>query len=83
MNLTKNKMRAILEFDFDKDDNRNEFEDAVNGTKWKLFAWQFDQWLRSQTKYASDETHEEYVRALSDARDKFYQMLGEDGLIMD
>ena len=78
-------MKAILEFDFDKEDSddRSHFEDAVNGTKWKLFAWQFDQWLRSQTKYASDETHEEYVKALYEARDKFYEMLREDGLTMD
>jgi hypothetical protein len=78
-------MKAILEFDLDKEDSddRAHFEDAVNGTKWKLFAWQFDQWLRSQTKYASDATHEEYVKALYDARDKFHEMLGEDSLKLD
>ena len=78
-------MKAILEFDFDKEDSddRSEFQDAINGTKWKLFAWQFDQWLRSQTKYASDETPEEYVKALYEARDKFHQMMGEDNLSLD
>ena len=78
-------MKAILEFDFDREDSddRSQFQDAVNGTKWKLFAWQFDQWLRSQTKYASDETPEEYVKALYDARDKFHQMMGEDNLSLD
>lgn len=78
-------MKAILEFDFDKEDSddRSEFQDAINGTKWKLFAWQFDQWLRSQTKYASDKTPEERVKALYDARDKFHQMMGEDNLSLD
>ena len=78
-------MKAILEFDFDREDSddRSQFEDAINGTKWKLFAWQFDQWLRSQTKYASDATPEEYVKALYDVRDKFHQMMGEDNLSLD
>ena len=78
-------MKAILEFDFDKEDSddRSQFEDAVNGTKWKLFAWHFDQWLRSQTKYAPDSQDENYTRALYEARDKFYEMLNEDGLKLD
>jgi hypothetical protein len=78
-------MKAILEFDFDKEDSddRSHFEDAVNGTKWKMFAWQFDQWLRSQTKYASDATPEEYVKALYEARDRFHDMLREDNLSLD
>lgn len=78
-------MKAVLEFDFDKEDSddRSQFQDAINGTKWKLFAWEFDQWLRSQTKYASDATHDEYLKALHEARDKFHQMLGEDNLSLD
>ena len=33
-------MKAILEFDFDKEgsDDRNEFNDAVNGWKWKMIS---------------------------------------------
>lgn len=78
-------MKAILEFDFDKEDSddRSHFEDAVNGTKWKMFAWHYDQWLRSQTKYASDSVHDEYLKALYDARDHFHQMLSEDNLNLD
>lgn len=78
-------MKAILEFDFDKEDSddRSYFEDAVNGTKWKLFAWEFDQWLRSQTKYAPDSQSGEYTNALYVAREKFYEMLNESSLKLD
>ena len=78
-------MKAILEFDFDKEDSddRSYFEDAVNGTKWKLFAWEFDQWLRSQTKYATEIQDENYTKALYDTRDKLHEMLNESTLKLD
>lgn len=78
-------MKAILEFDFDKEnsDDRSQFEDAINGSKFKTFAWEFDQWLRSQTKYASDNTPEEYTKALYNARDKFHELLGENNLSLN
>ena len=78
-------MKAILEFDFDKEDSddRSHFEDAINGTKWKLFAWQFDQWLRKKTKYASDSVHDEYLKALDEARENFHEMLRENNLDLD
>ena len=78
-------MKAILEFDFDKEDSddRSHFEDAVNGTKWKMFAWHYDQWLRKETKYASDSVHDEYLKALYEAREKFHEMLREDNLDLD
>ena len=57
-------MKAKLEFDlndFDNDD-RSSFEDAINGTKWRLAMWELDQWLRSQYKYMSDEDYKEQCR---------------------
>lgn len=74
-------MKAILEFNLP--DDQIEFDDAVNGGKWKVFAWEFDQWLRSQTKYAPDSQSGEYTNALYVAREKFHEMLNEDGLKLD
>lgn len=78
-------MKATLEFDFDDvdKDDRAEFEAAINGVKFQSFAWQFDQWLRSQTKYAPDSQDENYTKALYDARDKFHEMLTESNLKLD
>ena len=74
-------MKAILEFNLP--DDQIEFDDAVNGNKWKVFAWEFDQWLRSQTKYAPDSQSGEYTNALYEAREKFYEMLNESTLKLD
>lgn len=74
-------MKAILEFNLPED--QEEFTNATKGGDWKLFAWNFDQWLRSQTKYAPDSQDENYTRALYEARDKFHEMLGEDNLSID
>jgi hypothetical protein len=78
-------MRAILEFDFDKEDSddRSHFEDAVNGTKWKLAMWELDQWLRKNTKYAPDSQSNDTYQALQDCRDELHRILNEDNLSMD
>jgi hypothetical protein len=78
-------MKAILEFDFDKEDSddRSNFDDAINGSKWKLLAWQLDQHLRTKTKYASDEDSPEAIEALYNLRDHFHNMLAESNLSLD
>lgn len=77
-------MKAILEFNFNEDnDDRSEFQDAINGTKWKMAMWELDQHLRAETKYAPDTMHEEYYNALQATRDKLHQILNEDNLNLD
>jgi hypothetical protein len=79
-------MKATLEFDlndFDNDD-RSSFEDAVNGTKWRLAMWELDQWLRSQYKYMSDEDYKEGAyEAYEKSREKLYEIINNDGLKLD
>jgi hypothetical protein len=79
-------MKAILEFDlndFENDDPSN-FEDAVNGTKWKLAMWSLDQWLRAQCKYMPDnEYSKEAYEAYEKSREQLYQILNESGLKLD
>ena len=73
-------MKATLEFDFEKDDyDRNRFEDAVNGTKWKSSINELDNWLREQIKYnpnISEETHE----AFDQCREKIREIVRENDL---
>ena len=79
-------MKATLEFDlndFDNDD-RSSFQDAVNGTKWKLAMWELDQWLRAQYKYMPDEEYKEGAyEAYEKSREKLYEILNEEGLKLD
>lgn len=78
-------MKAILKFDLGKEDSddRSEFEDAVNGTKWRLAMWELDQWLRNQTKYASDDMSDDTYKALQDCRDKLHEILNDNILNLD
>ena len=78
-------MKATLEFDFDKEDSddRLHFQDAIDGSKWKFAMWKLDQYLRTNTKYASDSVSEEAVKALYDARDELYRIINEQNLTLD
>jgi hypothetical protein len=74
-------MKAVLEFNLP--DDQPEFSLAVNASKWYSLAWELDQHLRAQTKYAPDTMHDEYYNALKDTRKKLYELLNEDGISFD
>lgn len=78
-------MKAILEFNFDADnDDRMEFQDAVDGKKWKMAMWELDQWLRAQYKYMSDEEYsKDKYEAYERSREELYRILNEEGLRLD
>ena len=78
-------MKAILEFDLNdyENDDKSRFEDAVNGTKWKLAMWELDQWLRSQYKYMPDGAPEGAYDAYYKSREKLHEILNEDSLKLD
>jgi len=77
-------MEAILKFNFDEEnDDKSRFEDAVNGTKWKLAMWELDQWLRSQYKYMPENAPEGAYDAYFKSREKLFEILNEDGLKLD
>jgi hypothetical protein len=73
-------MKAILEFNLDEE--RHQFEDAVDGWKWKCIVIELDNELRTRTKYASDDTPDEVVDALIKMRDFLRESLNEEGLIL-
>lgn len=78
-------MKAILEFNFDaENDDRIEFQDAIDGKKWKAAMWELDQWLRAQYKYMSDEEYsEDKYEAYERSREELYRILNEEGLRLD
>ena len=73
-------MKAILEFNLTEE--QEQFEDAVNGWKWSHAMWTLDQFLRAKTKYASDDAHEESIKAFEEARDELHRILNEENLEM-
>ena len=73
-------MKAIIEFNLDEE--RHQFEDAIDGWKWKCVVSELDNELRTRTKYASDDTPDEVVDALIKMRDFLRESLNEEGLIL-
>jgi len=78
-------MKAILEFDFDKEgsDDRNEFNDAVNGWRWKMVAWQLDNWLRGEIKHASDDMSDDTYKAFEKCREKLREFMNDENLTLE
>ena len=68
---------------FDLNEDRADFELAVNAHKWYAVAWDLDQELRRRTKYASDDDSSEVVEALYKLRDDFREIMNNNGVSFD
>lgn len=71
-------MKAILEFDLP--DDKEEYDNSINGAKWRIVVEDLDNWLRTNTKYASDEVPTQYLKGLEDVRDKIREITFDNGL---
>ena len=69
-------MKAILIFNLPKESH--EFDNATQGGKMRSVLWDFDQWLRSKTKY-EDLTDEQY-QVYQGCRDHLRTLLYEENL---
>jgi hypothetical protein len=65
---------------FDLNEDRADFELAVNAHKWYAVAWDLDQELRRRTKYASDNDSSEVVEALYTLREDFRKIMTNNGV---
>ena len=75
--------KAILEFDLSNPEDANDYKRANKALSMAIALWDIDQYLRAQTKYAPDSMSEETYNALSEAREKFYQILNERDINID
>ena len=57
----------IATLEFDAEEERGEFEDAVNGYKYKLALWDISQVIRNKLKYGD----------LTDEQDKAWESISE------
>ena len=74
-------MKAILEFNLPED--QTNFEFASEGNKWWLVAWDMDQWLRNQIKYAPDGMTDDELKAFEKCRAQLRELLDEYNLNLD
>lgn len=71
-------MKAIIEFKLPEE--QSEFDMFNKASKMYNTLWEMQQWLRGQTKYASDEASEDRIKAFYDCRDAFNQLLSENNI---
>jgi len=71
-------MEAILKFNLPED--QEDFNIALDGSKWALSMWELNNWLRSQIKHPPEGMSDDTYKAFEDARDKLYEILNENQL---
>lgn len=74
-------MKAKLIFELP--DDKYEYEMAINGSNWHHVAWEMFQYLRGKTKYAPDGTHDEYIKAIYECKDKLFDIMNENGVDLE
>ena len=72
--------KVTLEYDFNEE--REDMESAINGWKWKMVVWNFDQRMRAIYKYEDNHPQEVYDM-LEKLRNELRGMLSEEGLNLD
>jgi len=73
-------MKAILEFNME--DDKHDFQLAIDAPKWYVLAWEIDQYLRNRMKYEENISNDEY-KAVEAAREKLIELMNESGLLFD
>ena len=73
-------MEATLKYNLPEE--QNEFESAINGWKWSIAIWEFDQHLRSQIKY-NDKLSEGQCDTYQEIREKLWDVIRDKGLSFD
>ena len=76
-------MRAIIEFDLDEPTDIEAHKRFTNLNGVYSALWDFDQLMRSQIKYNSENYSGEQLDALDKLRDKFYEILNDNNVKID
>lgn len=66
--------KVILEFD--RVEEYDEIQEALNGWKWASVCYDLDQWLRSEVKYNTKNTGEQQ-EAYQLARERLHEIMQE------
>lgn len=76
-------MKAILEFNLDEGDDKAAHLRAIKALDMAIALWDMEEYLRRQTKYASDLMPIEVYKNLEEVRDKFREIMSERSLDID
>ena len=76
-------MRAIIEFDLDEPTDIEAHKRFTNLNAVYIALWEFDQEMRRQIKYNSENYTGEQVDALDKLRSRFYEILNDNNVKID
>lgn len=76
-------MRAIIEFDLDEPTDIEAHKRFTNLNAVYIALWEFDQEMRRQIKYNTQEYNGDQLDALDKLRDKFYEILNDNNVKID
>jgi hypothetical protein len=71
-------MRAIIEFNLDEPADIEEHKRFTNLNAVYIALWEFDQEMRRQIKYNTEDYNGEQLDALDKLRGKFHEILNEN-----
>jgi len=71
-------MKAIIEFNLPED--QEDFDMFNQASNTRNVIWEMTQWLRSNTKYATDNTSEDTIKAFYECQDKLTELLNENNI---
>jgi hypothetical protein len=74
-------MKAILEFNLPEDDH--EFRMATTGANMHSVLWEYDQWLRSNIKYAPDTMSDEEHNTYEKCRQQLHEFMSDSNVSFD
>ena len=76
-------MKAIIEFNLDEPDDIDAHKRFTMLNSVYLALWEFDQEMRRQVKYNTEEYNGEQLDALDKLREKFYQIMNDNQIKID
>jgi hypothetical protein len=76
-------MKAIIEFDLDDPTDIEAHKRFTNLNGVYIALWEFDQEMRRQIKYNSENYTGEQVDAIDKLREKFYEILNDNNVKID
>ncbi len=68
---------------FDSVEEAEDLRSAIDGWKWKMVAWDLDQYLRNKIKYNDDSLSVEVLDALEKVREELNDLINSSQLHLE
>jgi hypothetical protein len=76
------KMAEVI-LKFDSVEEAEDLRSAIDGWKWKMVAWDLDQYLRNKLKYNDDSLSVEVLDALEKVREELNDLINSSQLHLE